>query len=115
VIESSYQRDARPGAPENIRNQIVAYLPQRMLAIRNVQVPPAPAFDVPTFQSLHTVVLLDPVDAGHTRVTIAQPGFRSGEAHDGVLAHFRRGNGWTLEQLKHTLERTPGEAADGTR
>lgn len=115
MIESSYQRDARPGAPENIRNQIVAYLPQRLLAIHNVQVPPSPAFDVPTFQSLHTVVLLDPLDTGRTRVTIAQPGFRSDAQHDGVLAHFRRGNGWTLEQLKRTLERAPVEAPTGTR
>jgi uncharacterized protein YndB with AHSA1/START domain len=115
VIESSYQRDARPGAPENIRNQIVAYLPQRLLAIRNVQAPPTAAFDVPTFQSLHTVVLLDPLDAGRTRVTIAQPGFRSDAPHDSLLAHFRRGNDWTLAQLKRSLERAPGDAPADTR
>ena len=106
-IETSYRLDAQAGSPENIRNQIIAYLPQRMLAVRNVQAPPKAPFDVPTFQSMHTVVLLEPLGDRATTVAVVQPGFRSGEPYDGVLKHFRWGNGWTLEQLKKRFEVGP--------
>jgi uncharacterized protein YndB with AHSA1/START domain len=98
-IESSYDPKGKIGAPGNIRNEIVAYVPQRMLATRNVQAPPATAFDAPTFQQLHTVIFLDPVGARATRVTVVQPGYGTGEKFDGVYTHFARGNAWTLQQL----------------
>lgn len=98
-IEASYDPASPIGAPANIRNEIVAFAPQRMLALRNRQAPPGVPFDVAAFQRLHTVILLDPVDAGRTRVTIAMPGVGSGDAFDGVYRHFARGNGWTLQQL----------------
>jgi uncharacterized protein YndB with AHSA1/START domain len=106
-IETSYRPDAQAGAPENIRNQIIAYLPNRMFAIRNVQAPPKAAFDVATFQSMHTVVLLEPLSDRTTAVAFVQPGYRSGEPYDTVLKHFRWGNGWTLEQLKKRFDVGP--------
>jgi len=107
VIETSYNIAAAPGAPGNIRNEIIAFAPQRMFAIRNVQAPPRTAFDVPTFQSLHTVVLVDPVDERRTRVSFVQPGYRAGEPWDTVYKHFAWGNAWTLEQLKARFEKGP--------
>lgn len=107
IIETSYAADAQPGARANIRNEIVAYVPQRMLAIRNVQAPPNTPFDAATFQSLHTVVWLETAGARATRVTIAQPGYRGGDAYEGVLKHFRWGNGWTLEKLQERFDKGP--------
>lgn len=107
IIETSYQAGARAGAPGNIRNQIVAYVPQRLLAIRNVQAPPNTPFDAAAFQALHTAVLLDAIDAGRTRVTTVMSGLRSGEPWDGVLKHFRWGNAWTLEKLKERFDKGP--------
>jgi uncharacterized protein YndB with AHSA1/START domain len=107
VIETSYNIAAAPGAHGNIRNEIIAFAPQRMFAIRNVQAPPKTAFDVPTFQSLHTVVLVDPVDERRTRVSFVQPGYRAGEPWDTVYKHFAWGNAWTLEQLKARFEKGP--------
>ena len=107
VIETSYNIAAAPGAHGNIRNEIIAFAPQRMFAIRNVQAPPRTAFDVPTFQSLHTVVLVDPVDERRTRVSFVQPGYRAGEPWDTVYKHFAWGNAWTLEQLKARFEQGP--------
>lgn len=100
IIETSYRRDARQGDPANIRNRVIAYLPMRMFAIRNLQAPPNAAFDVPTFQSLHTVVMVDATGPRSTRVTFAQPGYKAGEPFDSVFRHFAAGNGWTLEQLR---------------
>ena len=107
IIETSYNPDAAPGAPGSIRNEIVAYLPQRMFAIRNVQAPPKTAFDVATFQSLHTVILVEPVDQRRTRVAFVQPGYRGGEPWDTVYKHFSWGNAWTLDQLKARFENGP--------
>jgi uncharacterized protein YndB with AHSA1/START domain len=107
IIESSYDPAAAPGAPGNIRNEIVAFVPQRMYAIRNVQAPPKTPFDVPTFQSLHTVVLIEPVGPARTRVSTIQPGYRNGEPWDTVYRHFAWGNAWTLEQLKTRFEQGP--------
>jgi uncharacterized protein YndB with AHSA1/START domain len=107
IIETSYNPAATPGSPGNIKNEVIAYVPQRMYAIRNVQAPPKTAFDVPTFQSLHTVILIEPLDAARTRVSVIQPGYRSGEPWDTVYKHFAWGNAWTLEQLKTRFEKGP--------
>ena len=98
-IEATYDPKGTIGAPGNIRNEIVAFVPQRMLAIRNTQAPPSTAFDAPTFQKLHTVIFLDPAGARATRVTIVQPGYGTGEKFDGVYTHFARGNAYSLQQL----------------
>ena len=104
IIESAYDRNGRIGAPGNIKNEIVAYVPHRMLAIRNVQAPPNTPFDAATFQKVHTVNLFEPLTATRTRVTVTQPGFGSGAAYEGVYKFFAAGNRWSLEQLKKSLE-----------
>lgn len=107
IIETSYSPDAVAGAPGNIRNEILAFIPQRMFAIRNVEAPARTAFDVPTFQSLHTVILVEPVAPALTRVSFIQPGYRTGEPWDTVFKHFAWGNAWTLEQLKTRFSEGP--------
>jgi uncharacterized protein YndB with AHSA1/START domain len=109
IIESNYKPDAVIGDPGNIRNEIVAYVPERMLAFRNVQAPPVTAFDVPTFQRLHTVVLFEPVGVNRTRVTIVQPGYGEGDLYNGVYRHFQWGNRWSLEKLMERFEKGPAE------
>ena len=98
-IEATYDPKGTIGAPGNIRNEIVAFVPQRMLAIRNTQTPPSTAFDASTFQKLHTVIFFEAAGATATRVTIVQPGYGTGEKFDGVYTHFARGNAWSLQQL----------------
>lgn len=105
-IETSYSANARLGAPGNIRNEIIAYAPGRMFALRNRQAPPDVAFDVPTFQSLHTVVLFDDL-GGSTRVTIVQPGYRAGDVYDRTYRFFEWGNGATLAALRDRFVKGP--------
>ncbi|MBK9117780.1 MAG: SRPBCC domain-containing protein [Betaproteobacteria bacterium] len=73
-IETTYDPLGKIGTPGNIRNEIVAFVPEKLLAIRNTQTPPVTAFDAPTFQTLHTVILLDPAGANATRVTYCAAG-----------------------------------------
>ena len=40
IIETSYGAEFRVGDPSNIKNQIVAYIPERLLVLRSVQAPP---------------------------------------------------------------------------
>lgn len=100
MIESSYDRAAAIGAPGNIRNAVVLTVPERLIVMRNVQAPPKTTFDVPTFQKLHTFVILAPLGPSATRVTLQNPGYRDGPAYDGVYAAFKGGNAWTLMKLK---------------
>jgi uncharacterized protein YndB with AHSA1/START domain len=99
AIESSYDPAAEFGAPTNIRNEIVAIVPERVFVIRNVQAPPGAPFDVPTFQETQTAMLLEPVDGG-TRFTLLNAGYREGERYDRTYRHFRLGNAMVLEALR---------------
>jgi uncharacterized protein YndB with AHSA1/START domain len=107
VIESSYDPGAVIGAPGNIRNEIVALAPRRLLVIRNVQAPPNAPFDVPTYQRLQTALWFERVDAVNTRVTLLNAGYRDGAADDGVYRHFLAGNRWTFEQLRRRFVSGP--------
>ncbi|HEX4882823.1 MAG TPA: SRPBCC domain-containing protein [Casimicrobiaceae bacterium] len=99
-MEASFNDAAKPGDRDNIRNEIVALVPGRLFAIRNVQAPANAPFDVPVFQTLHTVVLFEPKGPGSTQVTVIMPGVGSGPAHDGVYKHFAWGNRYTLDALR---------------
>ena len=102
VIETAYSPDAAAGAPGNIHNQIVAYVPGRMLAIRNVQAPPG--FPHATeFAQTATVMELDPVGDDRTRLTLTATGFAPGPAYDTLYGFFHEGNGQTLELLRDSF------------
>ena len=113
IVETSYSAAARIGAPGNIRNEIIAYAPGRMFALQNRQAPPDVPFDVPTLQSLQTVVLFDDVGGTRTRVTIVQPGYRKGEAYDRTYKFFEWGNGSTLIALRDRFVKGPTDWRSG--
>ena len=103
-FETSYDPKAQFGAPGNIRNRIEALVPQRLLVIRNVQAPPVTAFDVPTFQTLQTVIHFHPLSDRLTRVVLQSPGFGEGDKFESVWRHFQMGNRWTLAKLRERFE-----------
>lgn len=111
AVEASYDFAAKLGDRENIRNQVVAIVPQRMLAIRNVQAPTKAPFDTTAFQSLHTVMFLEPRGADATAVTLVTPGVGSGPANDGVYKHFEWGNAYSLEMLRRRFVDGPRDWA----
>lgn len=102
VIETSYSAETTLGARTNIRNEIIAYVPERMLAIRNVQAPPNfPHAD--EFSRTATVMELEPVGDAETRLTLTATGFQPGPAYDALYAMFRQSNGYTLETLRDSF------------
>ena len=100
-IETSYSKDEPLGGPGTIVNQIVAYVPERMLAIRNTRAPAS--FDhAAEFGQTVTVIELTPQDGG-TRVDLHGVGFVSGAAFDALYAMFLVGDAYTLQRLRESL------------
>ncbi len=110
-VESSYDPNAKPGDPNNIRNEVVAVVPGRMFVLRNTQAPEKVPFDAPTFRKTQTVVTLTALGEKSTRVTVANAGYASGAPWDGVYQFFRDGNAWTLAELRKRFENGPTDWA----
>ena len=106
IMESSYDAHAKLGDPGNIRNEILGYVPDRLLVIRNVQAPPGFA-DPELFRRTVTIIELAPLAADHTRVTITNAGYGAGERFDTLYQHFEWGDAYTLAALKKRFEQGP--------
>jgi len=105
-MESSYDANAKIGDPDNIRNQILAYVPDRLLVIRNVHAPMALA-DAELFQRTATAIEFVPIDATHTRVTMTNAGYGAGEAFARLFHNFEWGDAYYLSELRSRFEHGP--------
>lgn len=106
IMESSYDAKARIGDPDNIRNEIIAYVPDRLLAIRNVQAPAA-LRNADLFQRTVTIIEFTSIDAGHTRVTMTNAGYGAGEGFAKLYQNFEWGDAYSLAQLRKRFEQGP--------
>jgi uncharacterized protein YndB with AHSA1/START domain len=102
VIETSYRADAHPGQAGNIRNEIVAYVPDRMLVIRNVQAPPGFPH-AQEFSQTVTVFELQPAEGNTTVLRVSGVGFRPSPAFDALYGMFAAGNAATLDLLRRSF------------
>jgi hypothetical protein len=105
VIEGSYNPAARIGDPDNIRNQIVLWSPERVLAIKNIQAPK----DLPgrrEFADIVTIMEFDDAPGG-TKVTLTAVGYKPGEPYDTLYRHFSWGNAYSLTKLKESFVKGP--------
>jgi hypothetical protein len=103
IIETSYNPKAQLGEPDNIKNQIVAYAPGRILAFRCVQAPRNFEYKQEFFAT-STIIEIIPVGPKQTRVALTGVGFRPGEAYDSLFQKFRWGNAYTLEKMRLRFE-----------
>jgi uncharacterized protein YndB with AHSA1/START domain len=98
VVETNYEAAAHVGQADNIKNQIAAFIPGRMLALRNIQAPPS--FPYPKeFAATATVFEFRPQGAHATRVVVTGVGYGDGAAYDWLLDKFKQGDAWTLKEL----------------
>ncbi|WP_337186882.1 SRPBCC domain-containing protein [Phenylobacterium sp.] len=106
VIETSYDTRAQIGNPENIKNQITAYVPERLLVFRNIQAPSGlPGRE--RFGETAAIVELEDAGAGQTRVTLTGVGYAPGEPFDTLYRHFAWGNAYSLMKLKESFMKGP--------
>jgi uncharacterized protein YndB with AHSA1/START domain len=115
-IESSYDPKVQIGDPNNIRNQIVTFIPDHLLVIRNIQAPEGFA-GKGEFQKTVTVIEFTPIEGGtKTRVRLTNTGYGDNDEARKVFGHFEWGNAYTLAELRKRFEtgaidRTRGEGA----
>ena len=98
IMESSYDPKAEIGDPGNIRSRYLSYVPERMVSFQVVSATPGFRHGE-LLAGIHTVLELDPVDAGRTRVLETMVGSRPGAGYDTLYRHFEWGNDWALKQL----------------
>jgi uncharacterized protein YndB with AHSA1/START domain len=104
VIEASYDPKGHLGDPDNIKNALIAYLPERLLVFRNVQAPsmlPGRAAYPRTVKVLEFTAL----GPDETRVAISGVGFGEGRDFDQLYAFFSTGDGEMLKALKTAFEK----------
>ena len=92
MMETSYRLDAKIGDLQNIRNQIVAYVPERLLVLRNVFVPKGAPFDLAFTSKIRTVFEFQDLGDGTTRVVESGVGYGEGKGYDDMYGHFQGGN-----------------------
>jgi uncharacterized protein YndB with AHSA1/START domain len=107
MIEASYLMTARIGDPDNIRNRIVAYVPEHLLVLRNEHAPKNIPFSADAFSHICTVIELQDLGGGQTRVIESGVGYGEGKDFDSVYAHFRAGNAQEFDLLAKSLTSGP--------
>lgn len=110
LIEADYNADAKLGDRTNIHNQIVAYIPDRLLVFRNVQAPPD-LTSAELFQKTSTAVEFESIGPTRTRVTLTNAGYGTGEEWSALYRKFEWGDAYTLAALRKRFEQGPTDWA----
>lgn len=106
VIETSYDSASVRGRTGNIKNAIVAYMPEEFLVIRNIQAP-TNFENAEDFGKTITAIRLRSINAHRSSVELDGVGFLRTPAFDSLLKTFKFGDSWTLEHLKRAAEHGP--------
>jgi uncharacterized protein YndB with AHSA1/START domain len=116
MMESSYRLSGKIGDHDNIKNRIVAYLPEKLLVIRNEHVPKGAPFDPVLIATLRTIMQFEDLGNGRTRITESGVGYGEGAGYDTMYAHFRDGNAEEFASLAQSFLTGPVDwKAEATR
>ncbi|MBA3895646.1 MAG: SRPBCC domain-containing protein [Sphingomonadaceae bacterium] len=103
MIEASYDPAGHLGDPQNIKNAVIAYVPDRLLVFRNVQAPARLPGGEVYGQTIKTIEFRA-LDAPTTEVTLSGVGFAKGAASDRLYAFFSTGDKGVLTALRSAFE-----------
>ena len=103
VIEEGFSPSARIGGNDTIRHRIIAYLPERLLVLRNEQTPPGPPH-AELYRNVVQVIAIEPRGHGKTRLTISHTGYGAGADYDALYDFFRTHNPEFLTGAKKLCE-----------
>ena len=104
VLEVAFTADGKPGDAANLKQQIVAYVPERLLVFRNLPSqggPPGAA----AYPKLAIVMELGARPDGATEVSLSQVGYGTGADFDALYGFFRAHNPEYLASLKAYAEK----------
>ena len=107
TMEESYNPKATPGDAQNIRHDIIAYVPGRMLVFRNTNAPSAlPGRE--SYKQVVSILEVQNLGNGRARLILSQTGYAKTPAFDGLYAFFSEDNAELMETLKAALETPKG-------
>ena len=106
VMETSYNPAAKSGDANNIKNKVLAYIPNRLFAFQVVQAPQG-FKHADLLVQVFTIAELEPIGKRRTRVKLSMLGYGSGAAFDELYAFFAKGNAWTVQKLAERFEKGP--------
>ena len=102
-LEASYDPTKKIGDPDNIKQRLITFIPERLLVFQNIQAPhELPHADL--FQRTVTVVQLQPLGPTETRVTVSCTGWSPDPVSAQLYAFFAKDNAELLEKLKTVYE-----------
>ncbi len=104
AIEVAFEPEGKAGDPANLKQQITAYVPERMIAFRNLASTVGPP-GFPVYPQLAIVMELRPLGRGDTEVVLSQVGYRQGKDFDALYGFFKSHNPQYLADLKVYAER----------
>jgi hypothetical protein len=99
----AFNPKARAGDPPDLSQEIIAYVPGRLIAFRNLKTPPVPG--AAAYPRLAIVMLLTPLAGGDTEVSLSQAGYGAGADFDALYGFFKGHNPEYLADLKAFCER----------
>ena len=109
-LRAHYDPKGVLGDADTIVNEVMAFEPERMVALRVAQAPRNFPFKT-AVQSMWTVVYFTPLGPDSTWVRAASLGIPDGEEGRQMRAFFARGNEWTLQRLAdHFRKKTAGDS-----
>lgn len=107
LLEASYLPTSKIGDPENIRNRIVVYVPDRMIVFHNEHAPKNGPFKQEAIDKIRTIVEIEDLGGGTTRITESGVGYGEGPDFDSMYEHFRSGNAEEFGALADALAGRP--------
>ena len=91
TMEENYDAQAKLGGAENIRHEIIAYVPGQTLVFRNTNAPSAlPARDL--YRRVVSILQVQDLGGGRSRLTLSQAGYAPGPGFDQLYAFFSEDN-----------------------
>ena len=103
IIRSHYKATGVLGDEETIENRILAYEPQRMIAIR-IERPPKSFPFQESSKKTWTVITFTDLGDGRTHLRVASMGFGRDEESTSMRRFFEAGNAATLKTLQTHFE-----------
>jgi uncharacterized protein YndB with AHSA1/START domain len=98
LIRSRYSADGTLGDAQTIENEILAFDPPRMIAIRIHKTPANFPFKE-AWKHTWTVVNLTPLDGNRTHLRVSSLGYKSDPESKAMREFFQHGNDETLKML----------------
>lgn len=103
LLRVQYQPQGRLGDASTIENRILAFEPQRMLALRVAKAPEGFAWRQRVGE-MWTVLSFEPTAEGQTRLRITSLGLADDDEAQRMRAYFDKGNRYTLGLLQKRFQ-----------